>query len=98
LCLVTDCSFRDLPSARFEEDETRAEPWFYVGQNDVFPEQFANFLGLPKRLRETFMQDHQDLLTADYWRSLKSCHEADKLLEVIPYADRSVIADQSMAG
>lgn len=98
LCLVTDCSFRDLPSARFEEDETRAEPWFYVGQNDVFPEQFANFLGLPKRLRETFMQYHQDLLTADYWRSLKSCHEADKLLEVIPYADRSVIADQSMAG
>ena len=97
LCLVTDCSFRDLPSARFEEDETRAEPWFYVGQNDVFPEQFANFLGLPKRLRETFMQYHQDLLTADYWRSLKSCHEADKLLEVIPYADRSVIADQSMA-
>jgi isocitrate dehydrogenase kinase/phosphatase len=98
LCLVTDCSFRDLPTARFEEDETRAEPWFYVGKNDVFPEQFANFLGLPKQLRETFMQYHQDLLTADYWRSLKSCHKADKLLEVIPYTDRSVVAHQSMAG
>jgi len=98
LCLVTDCSFRDLPSSRFEEDETRAEPWFYVGKNDVFPEQFANFLGLPKQLRETFMHYHQDLLTADYWRSLKSCHKAEKLLEVIPYADRSISTHQSMAG
>jgi isocitrate dehydrogenase kinase/phosphatase len=98
LCLVTDCSFRDLPSSRFEEDETRAEPWFYVGKNDVFPEQFTHFLGLSQQLRETFMQYHKDLLTADYWRSLKSSHKADKLLEVIPYADRSISVHQSIAG
>jgi isocitrate dehydrogenase kinase/phosphatase len=98
LCLVTDCSFRDLPSSRFEEDEMRAEPWFYVGKNDVFPEQFTHFLGLSQQLRETFMQYHKDLLTADYWRSLKSSHKADKLLEVIPYADRSISVHQSIAG
>jgi isocitrate dehydrogenase kinase/phosphatase len=97
LCLVTDCSFRDMPSAKFEEDETRAEPWFYVGQSDVFPEQFINFLGLSKPLREIFMIYHKDLLTADYWRSLKSRHEAEQLLEVIPYADRSVMTHQSIA-
>ena len=31
LCLVTDCTFRDLPVPRDDEDEMRAEPWFYVG-------------------------------------------------------------------
>lgn len=89
LCLVTDCTFRDLPTARFEEDEMRAEPWFYVGPADVFPEQFANFLGFSPDLRQAFMAEHADLLTADYWRGLKVCHEADQLLEVVPYADRS---------
>lgn len=96
LCLVTDCSFRELPSARFEEDETRGEPWFYVGQYDVFPEQFANFLGLPEHLRDIFLKYHHDLLTADYWRSLKSSHDEDKLLEVVPYADRSVAPSQNL--
>ena len=89
LCLVTDCVFRDLPTARFEEDEMRAEPWFYVGTADVFPEQFANFLGFSPDQRRAFMAEHADLLTADYWRKIKARHEADELLEVVPYADRS---------
>lgn len=89
LCLVTDCAFRDLPAARFEEDELRAEPWFYVGNNDVFPEQFANFLGLQPDLRDEFLDFHADLLTADFWRGLKTSHEAEQLLEVIPYTRRS---------
>jgi isocitrate dehydrogenase kinase/phosphatase len=88
LCLVTDCSFRDLPESRFEEDELRAEPWFYVGPNDIFPEQFVNFLGLSAELRAVFLKHHADLLTADFWRGLKSSHNAEKLLEVVPYARR----------
>jgi isocitrate dehydrogenase kinase/phosphatase len=89
LCLVTDCIFRDLPTARFEEDEMRAEPWFHVGANDIFPEQFVNFLGLSAALREELLDFHADLFTADFWRGIKACHEAEKLLEVIPYAERS---------
>jgi isocitrate dehydrogenase kinase/phosphatase len=86
LCLVTDCVYRDLPRARFEEDETRAEPWFYVGANDVFPEQFLDFLGLRGELRAEFLAHHADLLTADYWRELKAAHQAERWLEVLPYA------------
>jgi len=88
LCLVTDCSFRDLPESRFEEDELRAEPWFYVGPHDVFPEQFINFLGLSADLRAVFLEHHADLLTADFWRGLKACHQAEQLIEVVPYAQR----------
>jgi isocitrate dehydrogenase kinase/phosphatase len=86
LCLVTDCTYRDLPRARFDEDETRGEPWFYVGPNDVFPEQFLDFLGLRGELREEFLAHHADLLTADYWRELKAAHQAERWLEVLPYA------------
>jgi isocitrate dehydrogenase kinase/phosphatase len=86
LCLVTDCTYRDLPAARFDEDETRAEPWFYVAPGDVFPEQWLDFLGLSGTLREEFVRYHGDLLTASYWRQLKACHESEQLLEVVPYS------------
>jgi isocitrate dehydrogenase kinase/phosphatase len=88
LCLVTDCSFRDLPQARDEEDALRAEPWFYVSPSDVFPEQFIDFLGLRGALREEFLTHHADLLTAAYWRDLRDNHAAERHLEVLPYARR----------
>jgi len=94
LCMVTDCQFRDLPQARYEEDETRDEPWFYVGPDDVFPEQFINFLGLPAALRREFMRLHADLMTAEYWRHIRACHEADQLLEVVPYSNPADIKPQ----
>ncbi len=88
LCFVTDCSYREMPSAQHEEDETRAGAWFYVGPHDVFPEQFAQFLGFHGDLLEAFMEHHSDLLTAKYWRELKQRHLAGDLIEVLPYAPR----------
>jgi isocitrate dehydrogenase kinase/phosphatase len=88
LCLVTDCSFRDLPAARNDEDELRAEPWFYVSPSDVFPGQFIDFLGLRGELKEEFLAHHADLLTAAYWRELRDHHTAERHLEVVPYACR----------
>jgi isocitrate dehydrogenase kinase/phosphatase len=88
LCLVTECNFRDLPAARDDEDEMRGEPWFYVGPSDVFPAQWLEFLGLRGELREEFLRHHAELLTADWWRSLKALHEAERHLEVVPYTAR----------
>ncbi len=68
LCQVTDCVFRDFPSASSDEEETSAEPWFYVGPQDVFPEQWLQFLGIPAPLRDVFLRHHGDLLTAAWWR------------------------------
>src|SRR5262245_60736905 len=45
LCAVTDCNFREIPAARDDDDEMRAEAWFHVNENDVFPETFMQFLG-----------------------------------------------------
>ncbi len=32
-----------------------SEPWFYVDENDVFPEEFQKFLGLRAPLRDVFL-------------------------------------------
>jgi len=69
LCLLSDCVFRDLPQPRFEEEETSAEPWFHCDPNDVFPEQWLQFLGIPAALQEVFLQHHAEILTAAWWRT-----------------------------
>jgi len=69
ICLVSDCVFRDLPRARTEEEEISAEPWFYCGPRDVFPEQWLPFLSIPPALREVFVAQHECLLTAAWWRA-----------------------------
>ncbi len=92
LCLVTDCNFRDLPTARGGDEEMSAEPWFYVGEHDVFPEEFANFLGLPKDQRVVFCETHGELLTADFWRDLRTRHEQNELIDVFPYPQAKRLA------
>src|SRR5207247_1025558 len=62
LCTLTECRFRELPVSSEERDEGAAEPWFYVGERDIFPEEFRNFLGLSGELLEAFMTHHRELL------------------------------------
>ena len=85
LCLLTDCNFRDLPQARDFDEEFGAEPWFYVGVNDIFPEEFITFLGFQAELRAAFLRAHQDLLTASYWRGMQARHRAGEVIDIFPY-------------
>jgi isocitrate dehydrogenase kinase/phosphatase len=85
LCLVTECNFRKLPRARSVEDEMRSEAWFFVDEDDVFPEQFISFLGLEPQQHEIFLEHHGDLLTPGFWRDIKRRHEAGEVLEILPY-------------
>ncbi len=85
LCLLTECNFRDIPVAQHDEDEYSAEPWFSVGEHDIFPEEFRPFLTLPGRLGEAFMAAHADLLTADYWRRMRRMAEVGEIVDIFPY-------------
>ncbi|MFL5263748.1 MAG: bifunctional isocitrate dehydrogenase kinase/phosphatase [Anaeromyxobacteraceae bacterium] len=86
LCLVTDCNFRDIPKGT-DDDEWAGEPTFYVGENDVFPEEFLRFLGLPERLRGAFLAAHGDILTADFWRRMQARHRAGDIVDIFPYRE-----------
>ena len=88
LCLVTDCRFRRMPEPQDDIDEMRPGAWFYVGPNDIFPEQFIDFLGFKAHAKQAFLEHHGDLLTPEYWNGLKNRHEAGEIFEVLPYAVR----------
>jgi len=85
LCLVTECNFRRMPKARTMEEEMQSEAWFFVDEDDVFPEHFISFLGFEPQQLEVFMEHHADLLTPEFWRELKRRHEAGEVLEILPY-------------
>ncbi len=85
LCHVTECNFRRLPEARDDVDEMRSGAWFYVGPNDIFPEQFVRFLGFRDDAKKAFLANHADLLDPDYWIRLKRRLEAGQTPEVVPY-------------
>ena len=86
LTFLTDCNFRDLPQATTYEEEMSAEPWFSVRENDIFPEEFPRFLGLPEPARTALMTEHADLFRADFWRATQEKLRAGEILEVFPYA------------
>jgi isocitrate dehydrogenase kinase/phosphatase len=85
LCQVTDCRFRDMPQAIHPEDEMRDEAWFYVADNDVFPETFINFLAFDEAQRTAFMRTHGEILSAEFWRHVQQRLREGELLEVLPY-------------
>ncbi|MBD3649338.1 MAG: bifunctional isocitrate dehydrogenase kinase/phosphatase [Pseudomonadales bacterium] len=85
ICYLTDINFRKIPAARYPEDELASEPWYSVGPNDVFPEEFPNFLFNSNRLREYFCENHADLFTVEYWQDVQRNIREDRVMDVFPY-------------
>ncbi len=96
LCRVTDCRFRDVPEATSDEDEMRAESWFYIGESDVFPETFLKFLGFEGKLCDAFLAKHDEILDAGWWRALQERLAAGELVEVLPYHPHRVRVASSL--
>jgi len=90
--LVTDCNFRDIPEASDFEDEMLADTWYYVGKNDIFPEEFIKFLSMNEKLKAAFLKHHQDLLTAQYWRGVQEKHIKGEVSLVVPYTSTTTVA------
>jgi isocitrate dehydrogenase kinase/phosphatase len=87
IAYMTECEFRRMPAPRTPEDELSAEPWYPVGQNDVFPEEFAAFLLADPKVRACFLERHAELLTADFWNRTKQRIAAGHIEDVFPYPE-----------
>lgn len=88
IAYLTDCHFRKIPAPRTPEDEFAAEPWYSVGPNDVFPEEFDHFLLGNPRVRQCFMRRHAELLDAHWWQEQQQHIRAGGLPDVFPYPQR----------
>ncbi|OOY99731.1 bifunctional isocitrate dehydrogenase kinase/phosphatase [Solemya velum gill symbiont] len=82
---LTECNFRRIPPPRFPEDEMATEPWYSVGPNDIFPEEFETFLLTNKRVKRAFMKHHADLLDPDWWIARQEDISNGILHDVFPY-------------
>jgi isocitrate dehydrogenase kinase/phosphatase len=87
LCLLTDCNFRDLPEPHDDSEEMSAEPWFHVGEADVFPEEFRPFLTPPPPHRDAFLSAHGELLDPEWWREGQRRARSGELPDFYPYGD-----------
>jgi isocitrate dehydrogenase kinase/phosphatase len=85
LCLLSECHFRALPSTSDDDDVAGDEPSFYVGDRDIFPEEFRNFLGLSPELTGVFLAHHEELLRVDFWLRMQELHAQGEVLDVYPY-------------
>jgi isocitrate dehydrogenase kinase/phosphatase len=85
LSLLSECHFRRIPPPTSPEDEMSAEPWFHVGEQDVFPEEFSSFLVPSGGLRESFLDAHRDLLELEFWQGVQRRLAAGEVVDVFPY-------------
>ena len=88
LTLLTTCRFRKMPQARNLEDELFDEGWFTPAENDIFPEEFKHFLGLPDDLHQVFVEHHEDLFDFKYWRGIQKRLKDGEVIHIFPYSQR----------
>jgi isocitrate dehydrogenase kinase/phosphatase len=86
LTQLTDLTFREMPPARDDLEELAAEPWFTVGEGDVFPAELRTFLGLQGEVREAFLREHADLFEVDFWRGLQERNRQGEIVSFYPYS------------
>jgi isocitrate dehydrogenase kinase/phosphatase len=82
---MTDVDFREIPEPQTPEQEMAAEPWYTVGPNDVFPEEFRRFLFGKRRIKQMFTEMHGNLFDAAYWRELQAGIEGGVYPDLFPY-------------
>ena len=87
IAYMTDCNFRRIPPPRSYEDEMAAEPYWSIGPNDVFPEQFEKFLVTGDASRAVFLENHADLMDPAFWSGKQARIRAGLEEDVFPYPE-----------
>ncbi|MFC0399640.1 bifunctional isocitrate dehydrogenase kinase/phosphatase [Paraburkholderia rhizosphaerae] len=82
---LTDCNVRAVPPPRNEEDEMSGEPWYTVGQHDIFPETYGTFLLGDPRVRKSFIRHHADFFDPALWQRHKDHILKGELPDFYPY-------------
>lgn len=82
---LSDMNFRKIPEPMTPEQEMASEPWYHVGPNDVFPEEFITFLSTDPKIRRMFKQMHPELFEVEYWHKAQESVRHGDIEDVFPY-------------
>ncbi|TEA77027.1 bifunctional isocitrate dehydrogenase kinase/phosphatase [Allopusillimonas ginsengisoli] len=92
---MTEMNFRRIPPAPNPEAEMASEPWYPVGPNDVFPEEFQYFLLGDPRVRAAFLKHHAELLEASWWQACRERTIQGRIEDIFPYDESRRLRRQS---
>jgi isocitrate dehydrogenase kinase/phosphatase len=84
---LTDCNFRAIPPPPTPEAELSDEPWYRVGPQDVFPEEFETFLLGSTQVRDAFFRHHADLLRPEFWQECQRRVADGQIVDFFPYPE-----------
>ena len=82
---MTDMSFRAIPEPRTPEEEMSSEPWYSIGANDVFPEEFRKFLFGRRHIKEIFSKMHGNLFDPTFWQGIQRDIQDGIFPDLFPY-------------
>ncbi len=82
---LLECNFRRIPAPRDEYEEMSGQPWYSVGPNDVFPEEFRLFFSGNQRARKAFDTKHSDIYEAEFWTGLQDRIRSGYVEDFFPY-------------
>lgn len=82
---MQELNFREVPAARYEEDELSAEPWYSVGPDDVFPETFRYALCSETATGALLLELHPEIFDASWWRAQQQRIAQGHVEEVIAW-------------
>jgi len=94
---LLDMNFRKIPEAMTYEQEMASEPWYHVGPNDVFPEEFITFLSTDPKIRRLFKQMHPELFDVEYWHKTQERLRHGDIEDVFPYPQQQRFIRQAQA-
>ncbi len=82
---LLECNFRRIPIPRDDYEEMSSRPWYSVGPNDVFPEEFRLFFSGNQRARKAFDARHSEIYDADFWTGLQQRIRDGHVDDFYPY-------------
>ncbi len=83
---MTDMKFRDIPQPQTPEQEMASEPWYAIGERDVFPQEFIQFISGDPVFRQLLQQHYRELFDPQFWRSLQQDIRQHRYHDIFPYA------------
>jgi isocitrate dehydrogenase kinase/phosphatase len=88
ICYITECNFRRIPPPRDFDDVMSDTPWYSVEEHDVFPETFGPFFFPEAKDMSLFSNDHAELMTPEWWKTVKENLETGTPPDIFPYPDK----------
>ncbi len=64
-----------------------AEPWFHVGPQDAFPEEWPTFIFQAERDRRIFLELYPELADAAWWTARQEEIRRGVVADALPYPE-----------